>query len=235
MRRWWKWFVAVPVAIAVAASVATFVYIKVVKGDAPDRLTLDTTPASPAPSTPAAAGEGGNGVDGTWAITTGSQAGYRVEEVLFGQNSTAVGRTSDVTGTFEIDGSVVRSGEFTVDMTTIRSDQSRRDDQFNGRVMNVSQYPTSTFTLSEPIELGTLPADGQQISTSATGKLTLRGTTKTVTIDLQARRNGSTIEVASSIPITFADWNIPNPSFGAAETEDHGEIELLLVFAKAGA
>ena len=233
MPRWLKWLLAVPVAIAVAAYAGTFVYARIADRNAPDRLTLDATDAKPAPPTTGGApGEGG--IDGTWAITSGSRAGYRVEEVLFGQNSTAVGRTSDVRGTFVIEGAVVRTGEFTVDMTTVRSDQSRRDDQFNGRVMDVSQYPTSTFTLTEPIELGALPEDGQQVSASATGNLTLRGTTKTVTVELQARRNGATIEVASSIPITFADWGIPNPSFGGAQTEDHGEIELLLVFAKAG-
>ena len=48
---------------------------------------------------------------------------------------------------------------------------------------------------------------------------------------LKARRNGANIEVNGTIPITFAEWNIPNPSFGPAETEDHGELEFLLVFA----
>jgi hypothetical protein len=33
--------------------------------------------------------------------------------------------------------------------------------------------------------------------------------------------------------VTFADWNIPNPSFGPASTEDHGLIEFLLVLARA--
>ena len=30
----------------------------------------------------------------------------------------------------------------------------------------------------------------------------------------------------------FADYGIPNPSFGAVSTEDHGSIEFLMVFAK---
>jgi len=36
-------------------------------------------------------------VSGAWTVTTGSQAGYRVQEILFGQSHTAVGRTSKVT------------------------------------------------------------------------------------------------------------------------------------------
>lgn len=237
MHRSWKWFVAVPVAAAVLVSAATFVYLRFVRSDPPERLSLNAAgPATTAATaaTSATAGTSASGMDGTWTVTTGSQAGYRVKEVLFGQSGTAVGRTSDVSGTFVIEGTVVTKGEFTVDMTTVRSDESRRDDQFNGRIMDVSQYPTSTFTLTAPIDLGSLPADGQQVSTKATGRLTLRGTTKDVTIDLEARRNGPNIEVASTIPIDFDEWGIPNPSYGAAEAEDHGEIELLLVFARAG-
>jgi hypothetical protein len=96
----------------------------------------------------------------------------------------------------------------------------------------VATYPTSTFKLTQPIDLGDLPDDGEQITVPATGELNLRGTTKTVTVDLAARRNGADIEVNGSIPIVFAEWNIPSPSFGPVTTEDHGELELLVVFAR---
>jgi len=52
-----------------------------------------------------------------------------------------------------------------------------------------------------------------------------------VVVDLTARRTGNRIEVSGSIPIRFADWNIPNPSFGPVTTQDHGVLEFLLVFA----
>jgi len=50
-------------------------------------------------------------------------------------------------------------------------------------------------------------------------------------VDLTTRRTGNRIEVSGSIPIRFADWNIPNPSFGPVTTQDHGVLEFLLVFA----
>jgi hypothetical protein len=43
-------------------------------------------------STPAAA------TGNTWSIAAGSQVGYRVVEVLFGQDTEGVGRTDAVTG-----------------------------------------------------------------------------------------------------------------------------------------
>ncbi len=52
-----------------------------------------------------------------------------------------------------------------------------------------------------------------------------------MTVTLAARRNGPHIEIQGSIPVAFADYGIPNPSFGPARTDDRGAIELLLVFA----
>ena len=219
------------VAAAVLVTAGTWIYINVLRDEAPDRLTLDSTASEAGDSTTTTAAST-TGVDGVWKVTTGSQAGYRVKEVLFGQSAEAVGRTSDVSGTFTIAGTKVTAGSFTVDMTTVTSDQSRRDGQFHGRIMETSTYPTATFALSSPIDLGALPGDGAQIDVQATGKLTLHGTTKTVTFPVQAKRTGATIAVAGSIPVTFADYDISNPSGGPAQTEDNGELEFRLNFTR---
>ena len=67
----------------------------------------------------------------------------------------------------------------------------------------------------------------------ATGELTLHGTKKTVTINVTAKRSGGTIPVQGTIPVVFADYGIPSPSFGPASVEDNGEIEFLVTFAKS--
>ena len=67
------------------------------------------------------------------------------------------------------------------------------------------------------------------MTTKATGDFTAHGVTKPVTADVQAERSGNAIRVSGSIPVTFADWNIPNPSFGPISTEDHGLVEFLVV------
>lgn len=236
---WVKWAIGVPIALVVLVTAGTWTYINVIRDEAPERLSLDdagttapstTTAASgTTETTGTAAAPASGGAEGVWKVAAGSQAGYRVNEVLFGQNATAVGRTEDVTGQIEIDGTSVTSGSFTVDMTTIESDESRRDGQFRGRIMDVENFPTSTVELTAPITLGTLPADGEEVTVKATGNLTLRGTTKKVTIDLAAQRSGASITVAGTIPIVFEEWGIPNPSGGPASTEDNGELEFLLV------
>jgi polyisoprenoid-binding protein YceI len=132
-----------------------------------------------------------------------------------------------------IDGSTVSAASFTVQMATIHSDQSERDVQFDGRIMDTASYPTGTLTLTTPIKLGAVQADGVIRSYQATANLTLHGHTRSVTFTLQAERTSTGIEVSGSIPVVFADWGIGNPSFaGFVTTQDHGLLEFLLSFSR---
>ncbi len=212
-----------------------FVYIHFIEGDAPPPLSLSSGSTTTAKDGTGTTGSSGTlaTVDGTWKISSGSTAGYRVKETLFGQSATAVGRTSTITGSITISGTSVPTGSFSVDMTTVKSDQSGRDDQFQHRIMDTSSFPTATFKLTQPIDLGTVPTDGTTVTKSATGQLTLHGTTKTVTFDVQAKRSGQTISVSGSIPITFADYGIDNPTGGPATVGDTGTLEFLLNFTPA--
>ena len=227
-KRWIIIGAAVGVVLLVVV-VAPFVYIHFFNSNTPKKLTLSsggggTTITAPAVIAPLA---------GEWKAGTGSTAGYRVDEVLFGQSTTAVGRTKDVTGSMTITGTTVTAATFTVDMTTITSDKSQRDSQFQGSIMDTAQFPHATFVTTAPIPLGTAPPDGKTITVNATGKLTLHGQTKTITTPLQAKRTGNTIQVLASIPVKFSDYGIASPNAGFVTTQDHGTIEVLLVLTPA--
>lgn len=192
-----------------------------------------TTATGPASS--AAGGAATAGATGTWTVVGAEPTvvGYRVEEVLFGANVTATGRTSSVTGTLSIDGTTATAANFTVDVASIASDDSRRDGQFDGRIMSTSQFPTATFVLTQPIDFGSMPAEGAQITAKAAGDLTLRGVTKQVTFDVTAQFEGGRVGVLGNIPITFADYEIPSPSFAGIEVEPTGLLEFVLVFDRS--
>lgn len=253
--------VLIPILIATAG---VWIYINWIKDDPPAAFSLDddassdttatsqttattagdatTTPDTEAtaetttPATTAStAGSGAGPLDGTWTISDGSQVGYRVTEVLFGQDTEGVGRTGEIAGTIELAGTQVTSGEFTVQMGTLESDESRRDNQFNGRIMSTDEFPTATFTLTAPIELATLPADGEQVTATATGDLTLRGVTQAVTFDVQAVQEGEQIRIVGSTDIVFADYGIPQPDTGGITTQNHGLLEFSLVLTQGAA
>ena len=229
-RRWVRWVVGGVVVVGALAVGGPFLYIHFFNGSAPPALSLSATPdASAKSSGSSATTAAAASVAGTWIVGSGSTVGYRVNEVLLGQNATAVGRSDSVTGHITIQGTTVSAATFSVPMATVVSDKSQRNAQFDGRIMDVSSYPTGTFTLTRPIALGALPAVGVIKSYSATGNLTLHGHTRTVTFTLNAERTATTIEVQGSIPVLFSDWGISNPSIGGfVTTQDHGLLEFLL-------
>jgi polyisoprenoid-binding protein YceI len=98
--------------------------------------------------------------------------------------------------------------------------------------MQTSTFPTSTFELTEPLELGSVPEAGKKTQVTATGDLTLHGRTRTVTFPIEAVLDGSQIKVVGSMEIVFADYGIDNPSGGPASVGSKGTLEFLLVLDK---
>jgi polyisoprenoid-binding protein YceI len=229
----WKRWLGIGIAAAALFMVgAPYAYIHFIQGKAPAPLSLSSPSVTPVASASSSAQPSGS-TDGTWKVAGDSIVGYRIKEVLFGQSNVAVGRTSDITGSLTVEGTTISSGTFTVDMTTVASDESRRDGQFNGRIMETGSFPTATFTLTDPIDLGSIPDQGVEKTFQAKGNLTLHGVTRSVTFTVKGRYDSSSFQVVGSIPVTFADYNISNPSFGAVTTEDHGLLEFSLNFTQA--
>jgi polyisoprenoid-binding protein YceI len=230
----WKRWLAVGIGtLGLGVVAGPYVFFHFIEGKAPAPLALTTPSSASSTTATTTSSQASGGTDGAWTVSGDSLVGYRVKETLFGQSNEAVGRTSTISGSMTVSGTTITTASFTVDMTTVTSDESRRDGQFNGRIMEASTYPTATFTLTKAIDLGSIPAEGEQMTLEATGDLTLHGVTKTVTFELTGQYTGGTVQIAGSIPIVFADWNISNPSFGPAQTEDNGVIEFLLDFAQA--
>ena len=184
-------------------------------------------------------------LDGTWTVdaetgeftledATGSFAGFRVDEELARIGAfTAVGRTGDVSGTLEIADEHVTSVEIEVDLTTLRTDDSRRDGAVQ-RALGTSQHPAATFSLTTELDIGGAVESGEPVSLAAPGDLTVKGITQPVTINIEARLVGSVIAVVGSVEITFADFDVTVPQVPIVlSAEDHGIMEFLLLFRRS--
>jgi len=230
-----KWAIAAVVVIVLALVAGPFIYINFIKEDEAGSLESGCAATSSSADGATTGGSaftssGGSPIDasdveGTWTVGPGSTAGYRVVEVLFGQDTTAVGRTTDITGQLTVAGGQVTAADFEVDMTTLTSPEDRRDAQFNGRIMDTATFPTATFALTAPAELPTDPATN---ATTATGDLTLRGVTEPVTLDVVAVDCGDSLDLVATTDIAFADFSIPDPSAPGISTQDHGLLEVKL-------
>lgn len=234
-RRRLAWIIGAVAVIALLGFVGVpYIYIHFIdKTQAPLSLNTTTPTAAASSASPGDTSSSAT-IDGTWSVASGSTAGYRVNEVLNGQSHVATGRTSSITGSLTVTGNSAVSGTFSADLTSVTSDQAQRDGQFRGRIMDTSAYPVATFTLTQPVDLGTAPADGTVVTKQVTGQLTLHGTTKTVSFTASIKATGSTVAVQGDIPITFADYGIPNPSFPPFVTTDaNGTLEFLINFRRA--
>lgn len=158
--------------------------------------------------------------DGTWTIGDGSFAGYRVDEVLSGNDITVTGRTEDVTGTLTVAEGSLTEATVEVDMASIATDEARRDDYFRSTALQVETYPTATFELTEPVELEEGATSAQLV-----GELTIRDVTQPVTVDAQIAASGDAVQVVGSVPVTFADYGVEAPNLGFVSVEDTGAVE----------
>ena len=177
-------------------------------------------------------------LSGTWAVQSGQEAtfaGYRINEVLTTIGDfEVVGRTSDVSGSVTVDATTISAVDIEVDMTTLTTDNDRRDASMRSQSLETDTFPTATFTLTSPIELGAVPAEGETISVIAVGDLTVHGVTLAVEFPLEAQWTGTAIVVVGQLPILLSDFAIEAPQAPiVAGVEDSALLELSLVLAPA--
>jgi polyisoprenoid-binding protein YceI len=220
-RRWWRWALAGAAALVVLIVLAAGLFIKLQPTPAP--LALPTGAAS-APAGP---------LDGTWAAAAGSVAGFRVRESAFGMSNDTVGRSSAVTGTIVISGDRVTSGAFRIGLTGMKVG-GKAQPQFAAS-LGTSKDPVATVTLTRPVTLNAGFASGATITERVTGRLAMHGISRPVVVTVSGRRDGSSLQVAGSIPVAFSRWDIRGPqSFGfIASLASSGIAEFLLILHRS--
>ena len=207
-------------------------------------VAADTTSEPEAPADDAPADEATEedapadaGLVGRWEVLAdgSSFAGYRVEEELARIGATtAVGRSTVLTGSLVFDGDAITEVVIEVDLTALVSDDSRRDGALRRQALETNAYPTTTFTLTQPIPIDAAPGEGETLSVTATGDLTLHGVTREVQIPMEGQLVGDRVAVVGSIEIVFADYDMDSPSaFVVLSINDHGIMEFQLVFERS--
>jgi polyisoprenoid-binding protein YceI len=217
-----KWIVGGVVAVPLAAVVAA--YLVFFTPDSPPELRLSSRAPEPAYAVPT----------GVWAVGPGSVAGYRVREKLLSlpAPNDAVGRTSSITGGFRLtgDGSalrVERGMRIDVDLSTLKSDEDRRDDHMHTMAIESAQFPTATFVTTSDL---VLPAAAGQADTTVQGDLTLHGVTRSVSVPVQAQHAASRIEVVGSLSFTWDQFDMKRPNLSYVTVESDPTLEFQLFF-----
>ena len=170
-------------------------------------------------------------LEGTWLVGEGSQAGYRLGEVLSGQPVTVVGRTEVVGGTVVVQAGALMVADIVVDTATIVTDESARDAYFR-RALNTTDFPQATFSLTARVDLSAVIGSTGPVTLEAPGSLTFHGATQAVTATLQVQRSATGVEVAGTIPVVLADFGLEPPDLGFVTVEPTGTVEMLLALTR---
>ncbi len=167
----------------------------------------------------------------------GNEARYRVTEQLVRLDlpSDAVGVTNDISGELVInaDGTVVSdASQFSVGLSTLTSDSSRRDGFIKSNVLNTNTYPTADFVPTEAIGLASpLPSSGP-VAFQLVGDLTVRDVTRPVTWDFTGDVQDNALIGTATTSFTFAEFNLTQPRVPVVLSVDENirlELDLHLV------
>lgn len=167
-------------------------------------------------------------------------AGYSIEEIFINDNNTlntAIGTTSVVTGEFTLnyaEPTASSFGQFVVDISTLRSDQTRRDRAIRTRWLESASYPLATFDVTEVRNFPAEPAEGVPIEFQLVGDMTVKETTREVVWDVIAMLQGDRLTGTATLATMLENFNIPIPSIlGVLRVTDGITLTLEFVFERA--
>lgn len=218
-----RWLIRTVVAVLVAVGLVVggpWVYARFIVREPPVALDL-STPTSPMQVVPTGPVE----IDGVWQVIAGSEAGYRLGEVLSGEQTTVVGRTDEVSGTVEIIDGLMTAATITVQAGSISSEESARDAFFR-RALDTTSFPTATFSLAEPVDVSAIGLSAAPMSVTALGTLTLHGVGQPVSATLDVQRTPEGVEVVAQVPVTLADFELDAPDLGWVVVDPTGAVEV---------
>ncbi len=209
-RYFWLAGVGLVIVIVIAGMVYTSHFASVINSTqahtAPGAATATGTPI---PST---------GLSTFQIVSAQTTASYSVFEDLIFQNkpnNDAIGTTHSVQGSFKIRtgaSPLVAAMNIQVDLRTLQSDSSRRDNFIQQNTLETATYPYATFVSVSTQGLPASYSDGQSVHFQLTGNLTMHGKTNKEVFDVQGKVVGNTITGTATSTIYMTDFGIQPPN-----------------------
>jgi polyisoprenoid-binding protein YceI len=195
-----------------------------------------------APSAPVAVASPSSTASSARLVLDGSatQASYHAHEQLVGNSlpTEAVGTSPGVSGSLVVlgaDGAIAADqSTFTVDLTQLKSDESRRDNFVKSNTLQTSSFPTATFVARSvqglPLPLPTSGAATFQLL----GDLTIHGVTKPVTWQVSAQFADTTVRGSATTNVNITDFGMTPPKAGPVlSIEDALALEVAFTATRA--
>ena len=226
----WRWLSRAP----------AFAVLAILFAACGDSGALAVAPSATAATAPSAAVATPAAARFAWTVSDKSKATVRVREQLASLNlpSDAVLVASGAKGAFDLnaDGTFVAGSQITFDVSSLTSDSPQRDNFVKQSVLASRQFPTATFVPSKTTGL-TLPlASNGHLAFKLAGTLTIHGTAKDVTFDVDATRNGSSLTATATLSPTvkFEDFGMSQPAAPGRVLSVVDEIKMTIELVATG-
>ena len=199
--------------------------------------------AQPTPASQPAAAEAARPADGGVRLSLvpeASEARYRAREQLAGRSlpNDAVGSTRSVGGEIVLDPSgaiLAEQSRIVVDLRSLRSDESRRDNFIQRNTLQTDRFPTAEFVPREAPGLPIpLPASGQA-AFQLVGELTVHGVARPATWEATASFGEQEVAGTAVTRVKMTDFGMTPPRVGPVlSLEDELTLELDFRAARSG-
>jgi polyisoprenoid-binding protein YceI len=176
---------------------------------------------TPAPSALAASG------GAAWRVTRGE---VRVVcPMTVGGSFEA--KTGAVAGTLEESGPRPSAfeGSLTVDLTTLDTGIGLRNDHLRREYLEVDKGEGFDEAVLSDIRLPEVDATTFQGRTGFTGTFMVHGTRRAVSGQAEVRREGASVRIEATFPVTLADYGIPKPQYLGIGVKSDVQVKASLV------
>jgi polyisoprenoid-binding protein YceI len=128
----------------------------------------------------------------------------------------------------------VEGAKIMVDLRTLKSDKTQRDNYVRTNTLQADRFPLAEFDVTG-VDGWTGPLkEGQQSTFKLLGNMTIHGVTKPVTFDTTAMMQGGAVTGTATTTFKFQDFGMTPPSVSIAKATDTIKLDMNIVANKAG-
>ena len=160
-------------------------------------------------------------------VSEESTAAYVVNEEFFSGalakygieagNAEVIGSTNAVQGELRLNladpANALVAGRFAVNLPSLTTTRSQRDDWIRNNALESNKYPTAEFVATAIENAPASYTEGAEITFQLLGDLKVRDITLPVTFDVTATFSGDTITGVATAPMQLTDFGFDPPNF----------------------
>jgi hypothetical protein len=121
------------------------------------------------------------------------------------------------------------TGDLTVDLRTLDTGIGMRTDHMRDEYLEVGKGEGFDKAVLSNIHLGDVDAGTFQGRTTFTGSFFVHGAKKDIAGQAEIRREGSSVRVEASFPVTLADHGVPKPQYLGVGVKNQVQIKVSFV------